>query len=106
MADMEKLGFSKVYRVRSIEEELGDMYFEVTAPQGVSDSEVTDAFLMASKYASPCFDDDSVREEYDEYFDEMLKYRYGSNGLNTFKEYLERKGYKVREMFFDFTFEW
>lgn len=93
------------YIVKAYEEELGSERFIVTVPNGTSRTEVFEKFLMAEKYATVCSNDNA--DEYDEHFEDMLRYREDSNGVDTFNYYLEEYcGYKVESFVCDFEYEW
>lgn len=93
------------YIVKAYEEELGSELFMVIVPEGTDGVEVYQNFEMAQRYATVYAGDDA--NEYNEHFEDMLKFREESNGIDTFNYYLEEYcGYKVKPFRYDFEYEW
>lgn len=97
----------KRFVVKMVEEECEDDYFIITAPSGLTEKEIERDIEMAKKYLWVMgYSDEEMPEEFDEHFKEMLKYRVGSNGEDTFLHYLELLGYIVDALVEDFEVEW
>lgn len=104
---------------RAEEEEIGNVLFEVqydanktTRKQALADMEMAGKYASLAVWEGDLDVEDFVKEgleEYDKDFVEMARFRCSNNGLDTFQEYLEKKGYVVTELRDpepDFTFEW
>lgn len=93
-------------RVKVTEEELGEEFYEITIPIGVSNDQFEKVFNMAVKYATVGDCDES--KDYDEYFEKMLDIRHNCNGIQTFIEYMNMFGFKVKNIriHFDYEFTW
>lgn len=102
----------KAYIVKAIEQECGVEFFKVCVSADEPVSVTRENFIMASRYADPCFDGEDFEkvaegiEAYDEHFSEMAKYHEENNGQDTFNYYLEKIcGYKVTPITYDFEYE-
>lgn len=97
------------YIIKSYEEELGEEFWIVKVPNGVSHEEAYKVFEMAKKYAyymDTSLDEDEGIAEYDEHYETMAKVFEDENGMDTFNAYLELHGFEVKSMDYDFEYEW
>jgi len=95
----------KELNIKMYEEEIGEEWIVMNVPGNVSDSEIAYAVHMASKYA--WIDEDDIKENYDELFDDMLKLKQENNGQYVFMSYLKMTiGAKFKKGKYDFEIEW
>lgn len=97
------------YIIKSYEEELGEEFWIVKVPNGVSHEEAYKVFEMAEKYAhymDTSLDIDEGIAEYDEHYEVMAEEYENSQGQEAFNVYLELHGFEVESMDYDFEYEW
>lgn len=92
--------------VKVLEEESEDSYLIISIPSGTDDKEFEKHYDMAVKYAQFEFYIDDNRDEYDELYEEMVEIRESISGEEAFITYLEKRGYTVRPLVFDYEFRW
>ena len=93
------------YIVKAYEEELGNEFFLVTVPEGTDENEVYENFEMAGRYAN--VSDCDNKDNYDKHFRAMVNMREECCGTEVFQYYLTKYcKYKVKEITYDFEFEW